>query len=612
MKIKNRAFAAPFLVPLGRLLVLSILIVGAAGFAVGEKKPTDIEAVFDGYFREIIARNPELATEIGLTREMGYPLAQDRLNDVSEKAARQEFEINRKYLKLLKSSDRTRWTASQKVAADVLIWVIEDILRGEPFWWNRYVIDHMNGAHSYLTNLMTELHPLASLKDGEDYCARLEDYGRRFGQLLETLAIQERKGIIPPKVVVEKVRSEMADFISPEAAKNILATNLAEKLARLKDLPAEDIAKLAGRAERAVRDIVYPIYNKFIDRLKEISVTAKDDMGVWKLPDGDRYYEYCLRSYTSTSLTPDEIHRLGLKEIERLQKEMIAVIRSLGIQDGKTFPEIFNAYRTQVRNLPPDQYAFPATPAGREAALQEYQRIIDDVTAQVPRFFSLIPKAGVRAQRVPEFQERTMTSNYMAASLDGKRQGVFYVNPRHMAFRPSFKTLTYHEAVPGHHFQIALERESPDYRIYRSLFFLSGFGEGWALYVEQLGREFGWYDNPYTLMGYLASDMGRAMRLVVDTGLHFKRWTRDQALQFQSENTTGPSPFEVDRYSVFPGQACSYMVGKLKILELRARAEAALGSKFDLKEFHKVLLEHGASPLEMVEVFVDTYIKGTK
>ena len=595
------------------LLALALFFcLGVLGSETQGQKGRDIEAVFDSYFREIIGRNPEIATEIGMTKEMGYPVANDRLTDVSEKGAREEYEINRKYLARLKSFDRAKLTASESVAADILIWEIEDILRGEKFWWHRYVVDHMNGAHSYLTNLMTELHPMETLQDGQDYCARLEQYGRRFGQLLDTLAVQEKKGIIPAKVIIEKVRKEMSDFVVMEPGKNLLCTVFAEKLDRLKDLAPADKEKLLPRAEKAVGSVVYPAYKKFLDRLNKIAETATDEIGVWKLTDGDEYYKFCLRSHTTTVLTAEEIHELGLKEMERLQKETIKIIRSLGIQEGTSFAEILAQYRKHLQAQDQARLRYPNTPEGREAALQGYQKIIDDAAAKLPQYFSLFPKASVKAQRVPEFQQRTMPSNYLPASLDGKREGIFYVNLGAAPFKPNMKSLTYHEAIPGHHFQFALERESPDYRIFRNLFVLSGHSEGWALYAEQLGQEFGWYEDPDTLLGYLASDMGRAMRLVVDTGIHYKRWTRDQALQYQKENWWSASPFEVDRYAVFPGQACSYMVGKLKILDMRSRAEKELGGKFNLKDFHRVLLEHGSLPLEMLEKFVEAYLRKSR
>ena len=591
------------------LLALALFFcLGVLGPETQGQKDRDIEAVFDSYFREIIGRNPEIATEIGVTKEMGYPVANDRLTDVSEKAAREEYDINRKYLARLKSFDGEKLTGSERVAADILIWEIEDILRSEKFWWHRYAVDHMNGAHSYLTGLMTELHPMETLQDGQDYCARLEQYGRRFDQLLDTLAVQEKKNIIPAKVIIEKVRKEMSDFVAMEPGKNLLYTVFAEKLNRLKDVASSDKEKLLPRAEKAVGSVVYPAYKKFLDRLNKIAETASEDIGVWKLPDGEEYYKFCLRSHTTTVLTPEEIHRMGLKEMERLQKETTKIIRSLGIQEGTSFPEILAQYRKYLQGQDMAGLRYPNTPQSRDAALKDYQKIIDEAAVKLSQYFSLFPKARVNAQKVPEFQQRTMPSNYRPASLDGKREGVFYVNLGAPPFKPNMKTLTYHEAIPGHHFQFALERESPDYRIFRNLFLLSGHSEGWALYAEQLGQEFGWYEDPHTLLGYLASDMGRAMRLVVDTGIHYKKWTRDQALQYQKENYWGPLPFEVDRYAVFPGQACSYMVGKLKILELRSRAEKELAAKFNLKDFHKVLLEHGSLPLEMLEKLVEAYI----
>ena len=595
-------------------LLLAILVLGAGttDFLAQPSPSQGIEAVFDGYFRDVIARNPEMATQIGLTPAMGYPIANDRLTDVSEQAARELFAVNRTYLGRLKSFSGKTLTPAQRMAADALTWSIERTLEGEPYWWHTYVIDHMNGFHSTLTDLMTELHPIKSRKDADDYVSRLGRDGTKIDHLLATLAVQEKKGIIPPKVIVDTVLRELTGFVAVEPVKNVLATAFAEKIDRLTALPQADRDALRTRAVEVVATVVYPAYQRFIERLKPIAAAATTDMGVWRLPDGDKYYTYCLRYYTSTSLTPEQIHQLGLREMARLQQDVVAIVRSLGITGGTTFPEVLGEYRKYVATLTREQMAFPNTPEGKLAALEEYQRVIDVTTARLPQHFSLIPRAGVVAQRVPEFQERTFPSNYMPASLDGSRPGVFYVNLGGTPGKSGIESLTFHEAIPGHHFQIAIERESPDYRLFRSVVEYTGFMEGWALYAEQLGREFGWFSNAFTRMGHLTQDMGRAMRLVVDTGIHYKRWTREQALAYQRENYFGASPFEVDRYAVMPGQACAYMVGKLKILELRARAEKELGGKFDLKAFHKAVLEHGSLPLEMLERNIADHIQARR
>jgi uncharacterized protein (DUF885 family) len=568
----------------------------------------NIEQVFDAYFKEIIALNPEFASQLGVTEEMGVEFSKDALTDVSEQAIIHELDVYRTYQSLLKIYDPNSMTASQRLARDILLWHIEDQLAGEKFRYHHYLINPMFGVHNSLTTLMTEYHPIESIQDAQNYISRLEKYATKFDLLLEGLSIRQEKGIIPPKHIIETVEQEMADFIAMEAKANVLYTSFRERFSKVENGDVFKKIELNEKVESNIKNFVYPSYQKFIDHLKNLKAVASENAGAWKLPDGDAYYQYCLRSHTTTHLAPVDIHKLGLKEVRRIQNEAKKILKSLGIAESEVFGAMMNAYWQKVGNEKGNEFYYPNTERAKKQVLDDYQKIIDDLGVKLPDFFSLLPKTQVIVKSIPEFKESTMGAHYSPASLDAKRQGIFYVNLVNPPFKPGMKTLTYHEAIPGHHFQIAIQQESPENHLFRHLVHFTAYIEGWALYAEKLGMENGWFDDPYTKLGYLNSELFRAVRLVVDTGIHYKRWTREQAYVYMVQNLGWGSYREIDRYIVWPGQACAYKIGELKILDLRELAKKKLGRKFDVKEFHRVLLEHGSVPLEILERLIFKYI----
>jgi uncharacterized protein (DUF885 family) len=459
---------------------------------------------------------------------------------------------------------------------------------------------------------MANTHRLLAPRDCEYYRQRLMAVGTKFDQLLESLRVREQKGILPPRFVVEKVLAEMSEFVSQPVPENILATSFKTRVAKIGELNDEQRAGFQKRIETAIGDHVYPAYRKLIDYFNGILPKTTTDDGVWKLPEGDAFYAYALRKNTTTTMPPNEVHELGLREVARIETEMRGLLDANGFA-GRPISEAMDALGKDPRFL------FPNDDNGRAQVLAEYTRIINEAIARCPTLFATIPKAKIEVQRVPMFKEKTAPGAYYnGASMDRVRPGIFYANLRDLNENPrwAMRTLAYHEGVPGHHWQIATAQELQGLPQFRKLIPFTAYQEGWALYTEWLAKEAGWYEgDPFGDLGRLQAEQFRAVRLVVDTGIHAKRWTREQAIAYMREKTgMGEKEVtaEIERYIVNPGQACAYKIGMLKIQELRKRAQTELGPKFDQRQFHDVVLKNGALPLEILEEQVNAYIQKTK
>ena len=459
---------------------------------------------------------------------------------------------------------------------------------------------------------MANQHRLLAPRDCDYYLMRLNALPKKFDQLLESLRVREQKQILPPRFVVEKVLKEMNGFVAQPAAENILATSFKERAAKVKDLTDAQRTDFQKRVEDAVQYRVYPAYQKLVDYFNGILPKTTTDDGVWKLPDGEAYYTYALRKNTTTPLKPEEVHDLGLREVTRIETEMRAILDSNGFA-GRPIGEALKALGDDPR------FQFSNDDQGRKEAIAEYTRLITQAMERCKQMFVTLPKAPIEVRRVPEFKQATSSgAYYQGASMDGTRPGVFYANLREMSevSKWSMPTLAYHEGVPGHHFQISIAQELTGLPQFRKLIPFTAYQEGWALYTEWLAKEAGWYEgDPFGDLGRLQAELFRAVRLVVDTGIHAKRWPREQAITFMRDKTgMGEKEVtaEIERYIVNPGQACAYKVGMLKIQELRTRAQTELGAKFDQREFHNVVLKNGALPLEILEEQVTAYIQRTK
>jgi uncharacterized protein (DUF885 family) len=501
-----------------------------------------------------------------------------------------------------------RATLKDQTSYDVLEFFLADTVEGQQFNYHDYPLNQLSGEQSGLPTFMATQHPVASVGEAENYLARLTQFPRVFDQVLEGLRAREERKIIPPTFVVEKVLLEMRGFIALPAAQNILYVSLQDKLsaAGAKVSDAEQ-ARLLAQTASLISTQIYPSYEKLIAYYETLLPKTTGNHGVWALPDGDKFYQYCIKSRTTTDMTAEQVHALGLAEVARIGVEMDAILRGEGLSEGTI------GARIQQISARPDQL-YPDTDAGRQQILADYQKIIDEINVGLGPYFNVRPKEGVRVERIPVFKEKTSPGAYYnAAAFDGSRPGIFYANLRTVSEIPRFsmRTLAYHEAIPGHHFQIDVQQHIEGVPFFRKLVPFTAFSEGWALYSEQLAWEAGFQAKPLDNLGRLQAEMFRAVRLVVDSGMHAKRWTREQAIAYMLENTGMPEGdvvAEIERYLVWPGQALAYKVGMMKILELRERAKTALGAKFDIKAFHDQVLTGGSLPLRILEQKIDAWI----
>ena len=557
---------------------------------------------------------PELLSALGIAEQFGYRRHNAHLDDASVAKNERDFAAWHGYLADLKSYDLAAQTPEQKLSTRVLTWFIESQLEGERFRFHDYPVNQLFGVQSQTPDFLINVHRIADRRGAEDYLSRLGEVGRKFDQVLEGLAVREQKGVMPPRFVIERVLTEMRAFAGKPTLENPLYVHFARKLDALPGLAPADKQALLARCAQAIEGGVVPAYRKLIAFFEGQRSRSSTDDGVWKLPDGDAYYAYRLRSETTTTMTPQAVHDLGLAEVARIEEEMTPQPRRAGAAAGRGDA---GPGRGETEQGP--RFLYPNTDEGRKAALADYSRMIEDQLVRSRAVIGLVPKASIEVRRVPEFKEATAPGAYYnSPAVDGTRPGIFYANLRDMNEVPNFgmRTLAIHEGVPGHHFQISLAQEQAGVPTFRSVVPFTAYSEGWALYAEWLGTELGVYqDDPLGDVGRLRDEMLRAVRLVVDTGIHRKRWTRERAIAYMLDKTGMPESAvvsEVERYIVKPGQACAYKVGMLSIRAARERARVALGSRFDaaaLKAFHDVVLGGGALPLEVLDEQVDAWIK---
>jgi len=577
-------------------------------------RPFSLNLFYEKFFVIFVLENPELLTSLGIAEQFGYRRHNAHLDDASIAKTEHDFALWRAGLADLKSYDPATQTPAQRLSTRILTWYIESELDGERFRFHDYPVNQLWGVQSQTPDFLINQHRISDRRGADDYLARLGEIGRKFDQVLEGLALRERKGVVPPRFVIERVLAEMRGFAGKPAIESPLYTHFAGKVEALAELTPADKQALDARCAQAIESVVLPAYRKLISFFEGQLPRSSADDGVWKLPDGDAYYAYRLRTQTTTRMTPQEVHDLGLLEVARIEAEMTAVLTAQGqLQPGET------PSRALSRLAKDPRFLYPNTDAGRKSALADYTSMIEEQLARSRAVIGLVPRAPIEVRRIPEFKEKTAPGAYYnPPAMDGTRPGVFFANLRDMNEVPKFgmRTLALHEGVPGHHFQIALAQEQKDGPTFRKVVPFTAYAEGWALYAEWLGTELGLYkDDAFGDLGRLQAEEFRAVRLVVDTGIHFKRWTRERAIAYMSEKTglpEGEVVSEVERYIVDPGQACAYQVGMLSIRAARERAQKALGPRFDAeaeKAFHDVVLDSGALPLDVLDEQVDAWIK---
>lgn len=595
--------------------ILLLLIVGLAVVVINLIwfRPWSLNLFYEKVFAEAIFSDPELLSHLGLVEQFGFTSHCGKLSD--ESPAHQQSQIDRwkKDLEQLHQYPLDKQTPSQKLSTRILEWFVKDQVEGEKWQDYNYPVNQLFGVQNQYPSFMANTHRLFNQRDCEYYVMRLDALPVKFEQTLESLRKREQEQIIPPRFVVEEVLKEMTEFVAKPPAENILATSFKERAAKIAKLSDQQRGDFQKRVETSITTNVYPAYQKLIAYFNELIPKTTTDDGVWKLPNGDAFYAYVLRSNTTTDMPPNDVHELGLREVTRIEAEIRAILDANGFA-GQPIGASIDKLGKDPRFL------YSNDDKGRADALVEYKRIIDKAVAESKaHLFYVAPKAPVEVRRVEPFKEITSPgAYYQGGSMDGSRPGVFYANLRDMNEVPkwSMPTLSYHEGVPGHHWQISIAQELKGVPQFRKVLPFTAYAEGWALYCEWLAKQAGWYDqDQFGDLGRLRDEMLRAVRLVVDTGIHAKHWTREQAIAYMREKTgIGEKEVkaEIERYIVNPGQACAYKVGMLKIQELRARAEKELGEKFDQREFHDTVLKNGSLPLEILEEQINDYIARKK
>ncbi len=581
------------------LLIGSAALSSVTTSAWAQDRSRNIDDFFAAVTDDWVRHDPSLATRAHYF-EGGE---QDRLSrEITPRTLewrRDRIARARRALADLRGFDRNSMNPVQQVSADLLAWQLDILIQEEPYLDYTYPLEQMNGANVSLVETLTVSYPVANERDAENYLAVLAQAATRLDEATADARRLAEKKVLPPRFILQATVRQMQGFVDSAPAQNPFVTAFAEKLAGIKSLPDDKREKLRSQAETIVAKQIYPAWNRGILLLQSQIGSATDAAGISHLQGGDAAYAYFLRRFTTTSQSADEIHQIGLDHVASIEKQMDVLLR----RDKRSAGSV----KERIAQLALDmRYPDPASEASREQIMRDINEILVDAQKRAGLLFDIRPKTPVVARPFPAFREKNAAANYNGPPPDGSRPGVFQY-PRRIEKMTKFglRSTVYHETVPGHHFQIALEAENkslPRFRQLRAFGGISAYSEGWGLYAERLTAESGWYgDDVHGLLGQLDSELFRARRLVVDTGLHAKNWSRHQGIDYGIEAS------EVERYAVYPGQACSYMMGELKLIESRERARKTLGDKFSLREFHNQVLTTGTVPLELLGRDVDAW-----
>jgi uncharacterized protein (DUF885 family) len=554
--------------------------------------------------------SPEYMTYIGIFDPLNPILKHNQKISINSlEDSKKNYLSLKQRLETLQKYNPKKLTQLQKITQKIAIFDTQnDIEQYEKFRFHTYPFNQISGNHLNAVEFMTDTHPIRNYREATDYIKRVKQFNRAAKEDLIWLNEQKKLDIFAPKFVFDHVIRQLEELISYQDSENPLMQVFNRKLNKL-DISIKQKESLITKLSKTIEHDVKPGYQLILEYMKANYKNANEYHGVWSLPNGEAFYASQLKAYTTTDFTAEEIHQIGLSEVERIGKRMGEIFTALGYEVNKPIGQMMNDLNEN------SDFLYADTPDRKTIVIADYNQMVKEAEEDVKPYFERFPISPVEVRAVPEYSEKTAAGGYyQAPSLDGSRPGVFYANLYDIKQTPTFgmRTLTFHEAVPGHHFQIALNLENDDLTLYRKMGYrTSAFTEGWALYSEQLAVEAGMTKNLYDELGVLQSEMFRANRLVVDTGMHHKKWTREKAMEYMKE-TTGMSDTEVrveiERYIVWPGQATSYKIGMLKILELREKAKDALNEKFDIKKFHTIVLDQGIVPLFVLEGVINDWI----
>lgn len=598
---------------MNKILILAIFIMTGCSTVdkakLKKKKDETFHQYTDRLYQIRIDDHPEWQTYQGIKKDYG------KLEDLSPQAKEEDREKQKIILNEVKKISKKELGPREQLSYDLFK---QSLIDSQEYWkWRDYgyPINQMHGRHSNLPAFMINMHRITTKSDAIDYIKRIEGFEENFDDLMNNIETRADKGIIPPKFVFPKVTENIKNLLKgkpiEEDAKidHILMSDFKRKISKL-NLTKKEKEKLLMNLEDALQESFAPAYEDLLSFWTDLEKKADSRDGAWKFPDGGNFYKDRIKMFTTTDMHPDEIHELGLKNVRRIHREMNR-IKSILDFDG-SLKEFFNAVRAN-----PKLY-YPNTSIGRKRYIDTTKRTISRMQKKLPGFFGILPKAKLKIKRVESFREKSAGSAfYNGPSKDGTRPGIYYVNLYNMKEQPIYQieALAFHETIPGHHMQISISKELPKLPEFRKNGRYTAYTEGWALYAERLAKEMGFYKNHYSNFGRLSMELRRACRLVVDTGIHYKRWSREKAIKYLMNNTPDAEEDHirsVERYIVNPGQATAYMVGMLKILELRKWSKDRLGELFNIKDFHDVVLGSGALPLNKLEEEIKMWAKSKK
>ncbi|MEL4292981.1 DUF885 domain-containing protein [Shewanella xiamenensis] len=560
-------------------------------------------ALFETIFMENIMASPIAQTYMGIKQDY------DKWDDIGDEADARELARTKKQLAEVNQLDASKLDPQTRLSLTLLTQNLNNDIKDYQWRYHNYPVNQMHGGHSMIASFLINQHQITDVSDAKAYISRLNGVPKRLSQLQQALEVRADKGIIAPKFVFGYVISDSQNIIKgapfDKGEDSALLADFRKKVNALSISEAEK-AQLIADAEKALVSQVEPAYKTLIAYIKTLEAKADTRDGVWKLPDGEAFYNNALARTTTTQMTADEIHQLGLAEVERIHNEMCAIMKKVNFNG--TLQEFF----TFMRDDP--QFYYPNTAEGKAAYLADATKLIDNMRSRLDEVFKVKPKAAMIVKQVEAFREKSAgKAFYEQPAPDGSRPGSYYANLYDMKAMPKYQmeALAYHEGIPGHHMQIAISQELKDIPKFRKFGGYTAYIEGWGLYSESFPKEMGLYADPYSDFGRLAMELWRACRLVVDTGIHAKQWTREQGIAYYVDNTPNAKSDAkkmVERHIVMPSQATAYKVGMIKLLELRHKAEKQLGDKFDIRDFHTLVLANGALPLDVLEEQVDQWI----
>jgi uncharacterized protein (DUF885 family) len=559
--------------------------------------------LLDQMYMQELRESPQSMTYLGMRERYG------EWDDISDKAKDNRLQMIKNQLAKINNIDLSMADASTKLSVKMFVEQAKQKIASDKWRYHTYPVNQMRGVHSMIPSFLINQHLITNAEEARAYIQRIVNSSTLLEQLIIELRTRDRKGIVPPKFVFPLTLQSIENIITgvPFSAgpDSVILADFKTKVTAL-DIPQIEQQQLISVATAALEDYLGSGYRMLYRYLERTQTNATDDHGVWKFPDGEAFYNFALQKTTTTDLTADEIHSLGLAEVSRIQSEMRKIKRRVKFEG--TLSEFFEFMRNDPR------FYYPDTAEGKQAYLDDATNIINTMKGRLDELFSTQPKADLIVKAVEPFREASAgQAFYQRPAPDGSRPGIYFANLYKMSDMSKYnmEALAYHEGVPGHHMQLSIAQELENIPKFRLFGGYTVFSEGWGLYSEALPKEIGLYSDPYSDFGRLSGELYRACRLVVDTGIHAKRWTREKAINYMNNNVPHSESYnrrQIERYIVMPSQATAYKIGMLKIQALRKRAEMALGNQFDIREFHDIVLKDGSVSLPILESNIDLWI----